>query len=119
DEYGAPVEEAGPSRPVGILGLGDVPKAGDLVEGVADERTARQIAADRAQQERDESQRGAGRIRLSEIYSKSQAGDGKDLNLVIKADVQGSVEALRQSVEKIQSDEVRINVIHAAVGGIT
>lgn len=119
DEYGAPVEEAGPSRPVGILGLGDVPKAGDLVEVVADERTARQIAADRAQQERDESQRGAGRIRLSEIYSKSQAGDVKDLNLVIKADVQGSVEALRQSVEKIQSDEVRINVIHAAVGGIT
>lgn len=119
DEYGANVDEAGPSRPVEVLGLGDVPKAGDLVEVVADERTARQMAEERAQKERDESQRGAGRIRLSEIYSKSQAGDVKDLNLLIKADVQGSVEALRQSIEKIQSEEVRINIIHAAVGGIT
>lgn len=118
DEHGSTVDEAGPSRPVEVLGLGDVPKAGDLVEVVADERTARQMAEERAAKERDESQR-AGRIRLSEIYSKSQAGEVKDLNLLIKADVQGSVEALRQSVEKIKSDEVRINVIHAAVGGIT
>lgn len=118
DEYGGVVDEAGPSRPVSVLGLSDVPKAGDLVEVVDDERTARQIAGERSEQERDESQRGAGRIRLSEIYSKTQSGDVKDLNLLIKADVQGSVEALRQSVEKIKSDEVRINVIHAAVGGI-
>lgn len=119
DEYGGNVEEAGPSRPVAILGLSDVPQAGDLVQAVEDDRVARQIATERAQEDREtEMQRGAGRIRLSEIYSKSQSGDVKDLNLLIKADVQGSVEALRQSVEKIKSEEVRINVIHAAVGGI-
>lgn len=119
DESGQSVEEAGPSRPVGVLGLSDVPKAGDLIEVVSDDRIARQTSVERAEQEREtDSQRGAGRIRLSEIHSKSQAGDVKDLNLLIKADVQGSVEALRQSVEKISSDEVRINVIHAAVGGI-
>lgn len=119
DETGESVEEAGPSRPVGVLGLADVPRAGDLVEVAADDKTARQMSIERGEQEREiETQRGAGRIRLSEIHSKAQAGDVKDLNLLIKGDVQGSVEALRQSVEKISSDEVRINVIHAAVGGI-
>lgn len=119
DEFGGAVEAAGPSRPVGILGLADVPKAGDMVEVVDDDRTARQLSIERAEQDRDsESQRGTGRIRLSEIYSKSQTGDVKDLNLLIKADVQGTVEALRQSVEKISSDEVRINFIHSGVGGI-
>lgn len=119
DEWGAAVEEAGPSRPVEVLGLSDVPRAGDKVEAVEDDRLAREIALERAEKERaTEVQRSAGRIRLSEIYAKTQSGDVKDLNLVIKADVQGSVEALRQAVEKIHSDHVRINVIHAAVGGI-
>lgn len=120
DEMGNSVEEAGPSRPVSVLGLSDVPQAGDLLEVVADDREARQIAEQRAEEQRlHDTQLGAGRIRLSEIHSRAKDGDVKDLNLLLKADVQGSVEALRGSIEKIESPEVRINIIHAAVGGIT
>lgn len=120
DETGQPVEKAGPSRPVGLLGLSDVPRAGDIVQAVEDDRVARQMSVEQADQEIEmASQRGAGRIRLSEIHAQSSSGEVKDLNLLMKGDVQGSVEALRQSIEKIVSDEVRINMIHTGVGGIT
>src|SRR5690606_4062355 len=111
--------EAGPSRPVGILGLSDVPRAGDRLEVLPDDRAARQLAMERSLEESEqESQRGAGRLRLSEIFAGAQQGEVKDLNLVLKADGQGSVEALQQSVEKLSTPEVRVNVIHAGVGGI-
>lgn len=116
-ETGETVEEAGPSRPVSILGFQDVPHAGDSVEVVADDKVAREIAAKRAEEAQyTEAQSGVGRIRLSEIFS--QEGDVKDLNLILKADVQGSLEALRHAIEKLSTDEVRVNIIHAGVGGI-
>ncbi|HLS91847.1 MAG TPA: translation initiation factor IF-2 [Limnochordia bacterium] len=118
DEMGRSVKVAGPSMPVQVLGLSDVPQAGDLLEVVADERTAREIAAARQQENRTEAQR-ANRLRLAELFSRVQEGEVKDLNIVVKADVQGSVEALRHSLEKLSDDRVRVNVIHGAAGGIT
>lgn len=118
NEHGKPVKEAGPSTPVQVLGLSDVPQAGDFLEVVADERTAREIAAARQQENKSEVQR-ANRVRLAELFNRVQEGEVKDLNIVVKADVQGSVEALRQSLEKLSTDEVRVNVIHGAAGGIT
>lgn len=118
DEMGRSVKVAGPSTPVQVLGLSDVPQAGDLFEVVADERTAREIAAARQQENKNEVQR-ANRVRLAELFNRMQEGEIKDLNIVVKADVQGSVEALRQSLEKLSTDRVRVNVIHGAAGGIT
>ncbi len=116
-EDGETVEEAGPSRPVSVLGFQDVPHAGDSVEVVADDKAARELAAKRAEEAKyTESQTGVGRIRLSEIFA--QEGEVKDLNLILKADVQGSLEALRHAIEKLSTDEVRVNIVHAAVGGI-
>lgn len=116
-ENGETVEEAGPSRPVSVLGFHDVPLAGDAVEVVADDKAARELAAKRAEEAKyTESQTGVGRIRLSEIFA--QEGEVKDLNLILKADVQGSLEALRHAIEKLSTDEVRVNIVHAGVGGI-
>ncbi len=118
DAFGKSVREAGPSTPVEVLGFADVPRAGDLVEVVDGEKTARQLAAERQETARNDAQR-AKRVRLSELFSQIQSGDVKDLNVLVKADVQGSVEALRDSLEKAATDEVRVNVIHGAVGAIT
>src|SRR5690606_24653773 len=117
DENGRPVKEAGPSMPVQVLGLSDVPQAGDFLEVVSDERTAREIAASRQEQAKNDVQR-AGRVRLAELFSRVQEGEVKDLNILVKADAQGSVEALRHSLEKLSTDQVRVNVIHGAAGGI-
>ncbi|MBO2520358.1 MAG: translation initiation factor IF-2 [Clostridia bacterium] len=118
DENGRPVKEAGPSMPVQVLGLSEVPQAGDFLEVVSDERTAREIAASRQEQAKNDVQR-AGRVRLAELFSRVQEGEVKDLNILVKADAQGSVEALRHSLEKLSTDQVRVNVIHGAAGGIT
>jgi len=104
--------------PVEVLGFADVPRAGDLVEVVDSEKTARQIAAERQEKASNDAHR-AKRVRLSELFSQVQSGDVKDLNVLVKADVQGSVEALRDSLEKASTDQVRVNVIHGAVGAIT
>lgn len=118
DDTGKPVKEAGPAVPVEVLGFADVPNAGDLVEVVEDDRMARLVASNRAEEQKSDAQRSK-RVRLAELFSQIQSGDVKDLYILVKADVQGSVEALRESLEKLSNDDVRVNVIHGAVGGIT
>lgn len=116
---GEPVNEAGPSMPVEILGLSDVPEAGEVFYQVDDERTARQLA-DRRRDEQREQQIGAGsRMSLDALHQKMAMGEIEELKIVVKADVVGSVEAMRQSLENLSTDEVRVDVIHGAVGGIT
>jgi len=117
DHRGRGIKEAGPSVPVSVLGLDDVPAAGDRVEVVTDERAARQLVEGRLEEHKDTLK--PGRMRLSDLFSKIEDGEVKDLNIIVKADVQGTVEALSGSLEKLSDDLVRVNVIHAATGGIT
>ncbi|HEX6972410.1 MAG TPA: translation initiation factor IF-2, partial [Limnochordia bacterium] len=119
DDAGRAVQEAPPSMPVQVLGLSDTPTAGELLEVMPDEKTARQIAEIRQANRRDIDAGKSGRLRLSELFSRGKEGEVKDLNLIVKGDVQGSVEALRTALEKLSTDEVRVNVIHGAAGAIT
>ena len=120
DYTGERLTEAGPSVPAEILGLSDVPQAGDTVEAVEDERTAREIAEGRAETQRVKSLEAPTRgMTLSDLRAKLSEGVMKDLNLVVKADVQGSVEAVRGLLEKLESDEVEVKIIHSGVGSIT
>lgn len=120
DYRGERLTEAGPSTPAEILGLSDVPMAGDAVEVEEDERTARDIAEQRAIVSRARALEAPSRgITLSELKEKLNAGEMKDLNLVVKGDVQGSVEAVKGLLEKLESDEVETKVIHSGVGSIT
>ncbi len=112
------VKKAGPSVPVEIMGLPEVPEAGEIFYVVQDERVARQLAEKRRDKLREESISPSSRMSLDNLYSKMAAGDVKDLNLIVKADVQGSVEAVRQSLEKLNNDEVKVNIIHGAVGAV-
>ncbi len=118
-DQGEPVEEAGPSMPVEILGFAEVPQAGDILNVVSEDRLARQLASRRSERKRAEEIQVARTISLDDLFGKIKEGEIKELNLIIKADVQGSVEALRQSLELLSTDEVRVNVIHAGVGAIT
>jgi len=120
DYRGERLSEAGPSMPAEILGLSDVPMAGDALEVEEDERAARDIAEGRATVNREKSLEAPTRgITLSELKAKLNAGEMKDLNLVVKGDVQGSVEAVKGLLEKLESDEVEVKVIHSGVGSIT
>ena len=116
DDKGRRVTEAGPSTPVEISGMSEVPSAGDTFNAVKDERMARELAEERRQQAN------AGgpvkKVSLEDLFSQIQAGEMKTLNLIVKADVQGSAEAVKTSLEKISNDEVRVRVIHSAVGAI-
>ncbi|MFN2590117.1 MAG: translation initiation factor IF-2 [Actinomycetota bacterium] len=120
DEYGQPVEEAGPAKPVLVLGWNHVPLAGDEFRAVDDERDARHLA-----QHREARQRAAELVEtrpassLADLLNRAREGELQELNLVIKADVQGSLEAIVEALEKFPQDEIRINVIHKGVGGIT
>ena len=116
---GAKVQEAGPSVPVEVIGLPGVPSAGDVFQAVKDERIAREIAEDRARKQRAAELAGAGKVSLDDLFAKIQEGSVKELSLVIKADVQGSSEALAAAVEKLPTDVVKLRVIHNGVGGIT
>ena len=116
---GAKVQDAGPSIPVGVIGLPGVPAAGDVFQAVRDERVAREIAEDRARKQRAAELAGQGRVSLDDLFAKIQEGSVKELALVIKADVQGSAEALAAGVEKLPTDVVKLRVIHSGVGGIT
>jgi translation initiation factor IF-2 len=119
DEAGEPVEEAGPSIPVQVLGLSATPNAGDDVLAVADERRAREVAelrATRTRRSKLEEVRGPS---LDQLFTQLKEGEQKALNIVIKADVQGSLEALRDSLLKLSSDEVRVSLVATGVGGIT
>ncbi len=120
DHLGERLKEAGPSTPVEILGLSDVPMAGDKVEPASDEREARGIAEERAMIAREKSLAGPiKRITLRDLRAQLNSGETKTLNLVVKADVQGSVEAVRGLLEKVQNEEVDVKVIHSAVGPIS
>jgi translation initiation factor IF-2 len=119
DDHGKKLEEAGPSTPVELLGLSGVPEAGDLVMAVEDEKLARQIAARRQTANTDRERANRGHVKLEDLFDRIQTGDVKELNVVIKADVSGSVEALRATLADIKSDKVKARVIHGGVGNIT
>jgi len=119
DDKGRKVDTAGPSTPVEILGLQGVPDAGSSFVAVTDEATARQVAEHRRGKQREASLVKTAKVSLEDLYQQIQAGDVKELRVVIKADVQGSVEAVTDALTRLSTDEVRLNVIHASVGGIT
>ncbi|WIF94681.1 translation initiation factor IF-2 [Caminicella sporogenes] len=119
NDKGNRIKKAGPSTAVEILGLSDVPEAGDKFRVVKDDKTARQIAEKRQQEIREQSLKATQKVTLEDLFEHIQQGKVKDLNIIVKADAQGSVEAIKQSLAKLSNDEVRINVIHGAVGTIT
>ncbi|MFW6052508.1 MAG: translation initiation factor IF-2 [Desulfosalsimonas sp.] len=118
DDLGRALKEAGPSYPVEIIGLSGVPMAGDELIAVADEKDARQVSEHRQEKQRTQELGKTSRMSLESLYEKMKEGEVKDLNLIIKADVQGSIEALKDSLTKLSTDEVKINVVHSATGTI-
>jgi translation initiation factor IF-2 len=118
-DRGNPVETAGPSIPVEILGLSGVPMAGDEFIALADEKSAKQVSMHRMQKHRTQELAQTSRLSLDKLYEQLQQGDIKDLNLVIRADVHGSIEALVDALTKLSNDEVNVNAIQAATGTIT
>lgn len=119
DDKGKKVKKAGPSIPVAILGLSEVPLSGDLLYAVEDEKTARAFADKNKELVREEQLKSSQKISLDDLFEKIQLGEIKDLNIIIKTDVRGTIDAIRQSLEKLENDEVKVNVIHGGVGGIT
>jgi translation initiation factor IF-2 len=119
DDRGAPVEAAGPSIPVEIVGLSGVPMAGDEFFALKDEKNAKQISEHRQQKQRSKELAQSSRMSLDKLFERLQEGAVKDLNLIIKADVHGSIEALSDSLTKLSNDEVNVNVVHSASGTIT
>ena len=119
DDRGKKIKSAGPSIPVEVLGLSEVPAAGDRFVVVKDEKTARNMAEARKEKIRTASHQSSNRVSLEDLYSQIQEGKVKELSIVVKADVQGSVEAIKQSLEKLSTDDVKVRVIHGAVGAIT
>ena len=115
---GEKVASAGPSVPVEIIGLSEVPGAGDDFHAVADERMARELVEQRKHEQKMASSSPVGKVSLEDLFSQIKQGEMKDLNIIVKADVQGSAEAVKASLEKISNDEVRVRVIHCAVGAI-
>ena len=118
DDKGKMVKEATPSMPVSVLGLEEVPNAGDIIFAVAEDKLMKLVAEERKNKEREEMIRRSEKVTLDELFSKISDGQLKNLNIIIKADVQGSVEAVKQSLTELSNDEVKINVIHAGVGAI-
>ncbi len=118
NENGEKVNEAGPSIPVEITGLDDVPSGGDTFNAVSDERLARELVEQRREKQKEELWGSRTKVTLDNLFDQMQLGEVKELKVIVKADVQGSVEAVRQSLEKLSNDEVRVNVIHGGVGAI-
>ena len=118
DDKGRAISDAGPSIPVEITGLAETPAPGDEFDAVADERMARQLVEQRKQAEKDAAAKLMSKVTLDNLFAKMQEGEMKELNLIVKADVQGSAEAVKASLEKLSNDEVRVRVIHAGVGAI-
>jgi len=119
DDKGKKIKAAGPSIPVEVLGLSEVPAAGDRFIVVKDEKTARNMAESRKEKIRQENFQSSNRVSMENLYSQIQEGKVKELSVIVKADVQGSVEAIRQSIEKLSTDNVKVRVIHGGVGAIT
>ena len=117
-DKGRTIKTAGPSIPVEITGLADVPSAGDAFDAVTDERMARELVEERRQAQKDAAAKAMQKVTLDNLFAKMQEGAMKELPLIVKADVQGSAEAVKASLEKISNEEVRVRVIHAAVGAI-
>ena len=118
NDKGQRVTEAGPSTPVEISGMSEVPSAGDTFNAVVDERMAKELAEERRIQMSSNAMPGTKKVSLEDLFSQIQAGEMKTLNVIVKADVQGSAEAVKASLEKISNEEVRVKVIHSAVGAI-
>ncbi|MEJ2728961.1 MAG: translation initiation factor IF-2 [Deltaproteobacteria bacterium] len=118
DDRGNQVESAGPSIPVEIVGLSGVPMAGDEFLALKDEKNAKQVSEHRQQKQRSKELAQSSRLSLDKLYERMQEGEVKDLNLIIKADVHGSIEALKDSLTKLSNDEVNVNVVHSASGTI-
>jgi len=118
DDHGRPVKEAGPSMPVEILGLSEVAAAGEIFYAVENDKRAKEIAENRQEKIKNEKLSGTAKVSLEDLYSQIQQGEIKELRVVIKSDVQGSLEALKESLGKIPSDEVKLRFIHAAVGDV-
>lgn len=118
NDKGQYIESAGPSTPVEITGLTEVPAAGDLFDAVADEKLARELADRRAAEAKEKQFSSYQKVTLDNLFSQIAEGERKQLDIIVKADVQGSAEAVKQSLEKISNDEVRVKVIHAGVGAI-
>ncbi len=118
NENGKVLKEAGPSVPVEIAGLAETPEAGDGFDAVSDERLARQLVEQRKQKAKDEQFSAANKVTLDNLFSQLSEGDLKELNVIVKADVQGSVEAVRESLVKLSNDEVKVKVIHGGVGAV-
>ncbi len=118
NDRGRQVTSAGPSTPVEIIGLSGVPNAGDELIALADEKDARQVSSHRTQKQRSKELAKTSRLSLEKLYEKLQENEVKDLNIIIKADVQGSIEALSDALTKLSNEEVRISVIHSATGAL-
>ena len=118
DDKGRRIKKAAPSTPVEVLGLHDVPEAGDAFYVVRDDKTMRQIIEKRVVKKRQDEVKTVSRVTLEDLFKNIQEGQIKELNLIVKADVQGSVEAIKQSLERLSTDEVKVNIIHGGVGAI-
>ncbi len=118
NENGVELTEAGPSVPVEITGLAETPNAGDVFDAVSDERLARQLVEQRKQKAKDELNNAKQKVTLDNLFDNLSAGELKELNIIVKADVQGSVEAVRESLVKLSNDEVKVCVIHGGVGAV-
>ena len=118
NENGKVLDSAGPSVPVEIMGLAEVPQAGDTFDAVSDEKLARELVEQRKREAKEEEFKQYQKVTLDNLFSSISQGEMKELNIIVKADVQGSVEAVKQNVEKLSNDEVKVKVIHGSVGAI-
>ncbi|WP_235827689.1 translation initiation factor IF-2 [Acetivibrio saccincola] len=119
DDKGQRIMEAGPSTPVEILGLPEVPEAGETFYAITDEKIAKQLVEKRKQKLREQMLNPTVKVSLDDLFERIKAGEVKELNIIVKADVQGSVEAIKQSLEKLSNEEVGIKIIHGGVGAVT
>ncbi|WP_244648229.1 translation initiation factor IF-2 [Ruminiclostridium herbifermentans] len=119
NDKGTAIKSAGPSMPVEVLGMNEVPDAGEIFYAVTDEKVAKHLVEKRKYKQKEQQYKKSAKVSLEELYNQIKEGKVKDLNLVIKADVQGSLEAVKSSLMKLSNDEVRVNVVHYAVGAIT
>ena len=118
NENGKVLDSAGPSVPVEIMGLAEVPQAGDTFDAVSDEKLARELVEQRKREAKEEEFKQYQKVTLDNLFSSISQGDMKELNIIVKADVQGSVEAVKQNIEKLSNDEVKVKVIHGSVGAV-
>ena len=119
DERGQRIKDAGPATPVQVTGFDDVPNAGDTLQGLDDETQARMIGQLRQEKAREAAQQGSSRMSLDQLFQRMQQGTIKELNVILKADVQGSVEVLNDTLRKLSTDQVKVNVLHSSVGAIS